>query len=349
MRALSLVGALLLTALSAAACSSSTTSGSTGTTSTVQTLNVGQVSKSIAFFPIYIAQQKGYFAAEHLNVPTPPVLGTGAKVAAALIGGSIDVGASVMTDAFSLYKAGQHPELIADLVNSYYIDITIGANFSGPADTAPLTQRIRALAGKKIGITGPGSGTEALVDYLFHLAGLNPSTQVTLVSLGASSTSAVNALKTHLVDAVSLAQPVGQLAEALKIGHIYISPSRGDVPQIVGASNGVVFTTAAQVVSKKSAIKGFVAAIAKAETFFHTQPAATLAQMLVAYESGAMKTKTATALISVLKSEISATPAFNQAGYQAEVTLNVQGGLITQAPTFDQIVDTSLITSAIGS
>ncbi|MDA8267001.1 MAG: ABC transporter substrate-binding protein [Actinomycetota bacterium] len=354
-RAGSLVGVLALSAVCLAACSSSSSSSSSGTAAAnasrvadiPQTLTVGQISTSVAFFPIYVAREKGFFADHHLTVPQPPLLGTGAKVAAALVGGSIDVGAGVMTDAFNLYNAGQKPRLIADLVNSYYVDIVVGNGFSGPPSNASLLARIKALAGKKIGITGPGSGTQALVDYLFHLAGLNASTAATLVNLGANNTAAIDALKTHEVDALAFFQPVGQLAEALGVGSIYISPARGDVPQLNGATNGTVYTTPSRIAAKKQAILDFIAGLNQAEQYIHSASAASIVNLLQAYDSG-MSAAVATSLVSVLRSEIPSSPAFNRAGYKAEVVANVQGGLAPSAPPYSTLVDTSLITSAIG-
>src|SRR5690606_35975639 len=55
-------------------------------------LNVGQISNSVAFFPLFVAERRGYFAAEGVQLGERPRLGTGAKVAAALKGGSIDLG-----------------------------------------------------------------------------------------------------------------------------------------------------------------------------------------------------------------------------------------------------------------
>lgn len=356
LRTLAVAGGLVLAAASLGACGSSSSSksgtgksgSSQGSTPAVQTLNVGQISKSVAFFPLYVAQKEGYFSAENLNVPSPPLLGTGAKVAAALVGGSIDVGAGVMTDAFNLANAGQSPKLVADLVNSYYVDIIVANNFSGPPATAPVDSRIQALVGKKIGITGPGSGTQALVDYLFHLVGKDASTQATLVNLGSGNSAAVDALKSHEVDALAFFQPVGQLAEALHVGQIYISPAKGDVPGLAGATNGTVYTTASKASSKKSAIEAFIRAIAKAEQYIHTTGDSTLVPVLQSYDTG-LSTAVATSLIGVLKSEIPASPSFNEAGYQAEVKVNTAGGLIKTAPSYNTLVDASLIQSALGS
>ncbi|CAM5201883.1 hypothetical protein CDEF62S_04429 [Castellaniella defragrans] len=206
-------------------------------------INVGQISDSVAFFPIFVAKKQGFFAQHGLQVGDIPLLGTGAKLAAALQSGSIDVAGGNGTDPLNLYRANKGTRMIAQLVNTYYVDIIVGPSFVGAAPTAPLSDKIRALKGKKIGVTGPGSGTQALVDYLLGLQGMKSSTDATLVSLGSNMTGALGALKTKRVDALSFPQPVGEQAEATHIGEIYISPTRGDVPQISHMVHGVVFTT----------------------------------------------------------------------------------------------------------
>jgi NitT/TauT family transport system substrate-binding protein len=88
-----------------------------GASTAVGKLSVGQVSKSIAFFPMFIATKKGYFKEEGVTFAEPPVLGTGAKVAAALKSGSIEVGGGVMTDVLKLSEIEDDIRLVADLVD----------------------------------------------------------------------------------------------------------------------------------------------------------------------------------------------------------------------------------------
>lgn len=346
-----LTALLAATALVAAACGSSSPSSSGGGGSGAAhqlTLQYGQVSNSIAFFPVFVAQHEGYFAAEHLTVgPNPfPVLGTGAKVAAALAGGSIDVGGSVMTDVFNLAKAGQQPKVIAALVNAYYIDIVVGKHTHVAPAGATLTEKVHALKGLKIGITGPGSGTEALITYLFKLAGMNAQTDATLVNLGADATAVLDALKTGRVDAVSFAQPLGQQATLSGIGSIYISPARGDIPAMAGEVQGVAFTDAAVLASKKPAIEAFVAGITKAEHLIHTASTATLSALLKDYLPDLQPNMVA-AIIPLLKAEISATPAVSVPGYQKAVSFHKTAGLIANPPAYGTAVDSALISAGI--
>ena len=345
----SLLTALLAgTVLAAAACGSSApASGGSGAT-TKLTLNYGQVSNSIAFFPVFVAQHQGYFAAEHVTVgPNPfPVLGTGAKVAAALAGGSIDVGGSVMTDAFNLAKAGQNPKVVAALVNAYYIDIVVSKHAHVAPAGATLIEKVRALKGMKIGITGPGSGTEALITYLFKLAGMNAQTDATLVNLGADATAVLDALKSGRVDAVSFAQPLGQQATISGVGSIYISPARGDIPALAGEVQGVAFTDAAVLADKKPAVEAFVAGVAKAEHLIHTASTAKLSALLKDYLPD-LSPKMVAAIIPLLQAEISTTPAVSVPGYQKAVTFHKSAGLIANPPSYGTLVDSALISAGM--
>src|SRR3954452_23531397 len=99
-------------------------------------LNVGQISDSIAFFPLFIAERKGYFTQEGVKLGERPRLGTGAKVAAALKSGSIELGAGVLTDSLNLAKIDDSTRLVADLVDRYYVDIVVGSSFPGPPANA---------------------------------------------------------------------------------------------------------------------------------------------------------------------------------------------------------------------
>lgn len=318
---------------------------SQGTASGPLTLNVGQISNSAAFFPIFVAENQGYFKDQGLTLGDRPRLGTGAKLAAALQSGSIDVAGGVMTDAFNLYKINNKARVIGALVDSYYVDIVAGPNIPTSLDSAPLAQKVRALKGKKIGITGPGSGTEALVTYLFKQQGLDPKTDVTMVNLGSDASAALGALKAGRVDALSFFQPIGQEAEATNIGRIFISPTRGDVPELKGATHGVLFTTQNVLDSKGKAVAAFLRGIAQAEKLITSDQTQTKA-LLQKYQP-ALNPQTLDRLVPVLQKEIPANPTPQQHGYQVSANFHQQSGLIASPPPFSTMVPSSWISTAL--
>lgn len=301
-------------------------------------LNIGQISNSVAFFPLFIAEKNGYLTDEGITVGQRPRLGTGAKVAAALKSGSIDLGAGVITDAFNLARIDEGTRLVSSLVTEYYVDIVVPPSFTAVADDAPLAEKIRSLVGKRIGITGPGSGTEALVNYLFTSIGRNAATESTLVNLGSASTSALGALTSDRVDALAFFQPIGQQAEAEGAGRIFISPTRGDVPELVGALHGVVFSTKELLDAKRDEVAGFQRAMRRAQDDIHGDPQRAR-ELLGAYLKGSHP-KALDALIPILTKEVPKTPDVVQKSYETAMRFHLDSGLVKKAPSYESVIVT---------
>ncbi len=304
-------------------------------------LNVGQISNSVAYFPLFIAEKKGYFADEGVKMGERPRLGTGAKVAAALKSGSIDLGAGVLTDSLNLARIDDKTRLVADLVDKYYVDVVVGNDFAGPAGDAPLADRVRALRGKKIGITGPGSGTEALVTYLFKQVGMDSKSDAELVNLGSTAASALGALKAHRVDALAFFQPIAQQAEAAGVGRTYISPQRGDVPDLVRDAHGVVFTTQRIMDKKPKEVAAFQRAMVRALGDIHKDDPKEITALLAEYLKGT-NPKALAALPAIMKDEMPEGIGFPRASFDTAIAFHRVTGLAKHPPAYETIVPPNL-------
>jgi NitT/TauT family transport system substrate-binding protein len=342
---------VLILALDISSCASSS-SASTGTQSKPapdMTLKVGQISNSIAFFPLYVADKEGFFKAQKLDIGPRPLLGTGAKVAAALSAGSLEVGCGVITDAFNLAKVDPTTKVIGSLVNSNYIDLIASKKLEEEThvtSSSPLADRINALRGKKIGITGPASGTEALMTYLFKLAGLNVKKDAVLVNLGSDNTAVLGALSTGRVDALSFFAPIGQAVEAKGLGDILISPNRGDLPGLTGQLEGIFYTRQSVIDAKKPAIEAFIRAIAQAKTYILNNPAKALVLLNNYLQLGQ---DVAQATWKALQAIMGQGPEVSEQAYNTAVRFHEQAGLITTAPAYNSLIATSTIASALSS
>ncbi|WP_435108455.1 ABC transporter substrate-binding protein [Nocardiopsis synnemataformans] len=299
-------------------------------------LNVGQISDSVAFFPLYVAEQQGYFDDEGVELGERPRLGTGAKLAAALTSGSIDVAAGVLTDAFNLAENNPDTQVTGSLVTEYYVDVVTAPDFDGPAADAPLEERIRALEGRNIGITGPGSGTEALLVYLFEQVGLDAKTDATLVNLGAVPSSAIGALSGGQVDALAFFQPTGQMAEAEEAGEIYISPQRGDIPDLSGALHGTLFSTGTVIERKGEQIDAFNRAVDRALDFIATDREGS-AELLAAYLEGT-DPEAVESLTTILPQEFADSTLVTEDAFDVAVDFHQESQLVEEAPDYDSLV-----------
>jgi NitT/TauT family transport system substrate-binding protein len=236
-----------------------------------QPLSVGQIGNSVAFFPNYVAQSQGFFKDAGLDVTITP-FASGTLVGTAVTSNSVEIGTSVITDVFALLKANRPVKLVGSLCDGYYVDITASNQFLDAVKltrSSPLAAKILSLKGKKIGINGPGSGTQALVEYLLRQQNLDPQRDVELVNIGADQGSILTTLKTGRIDAVSFAWPLSMLAQTNNIGKPYIMPAEGDVPSMREQIQGVIYVKPDMLSRRPDAVVAFVRAIARAERLLH--------------------------------------------------------------------------------
>jgi NitT/TauT family transport system substrate-binding protein len=237
----------------------------------LQPLSVGQIGNSVAFFPNYVAQSQGFFKDAGLDVTITP-FASGTLVGTAVTSNSVEIGTSVITDVFALLKANRPVKLVGSLCDGYYVDITASNQFLDATKltrSSPLAAKILALKGKKIGINGPGSGTQALVEYLLRQQNLDPQRDVELVNIGADQGSILTTLKTGRIDAVSFAWPLSMLAQTNNIGKPFIMPAEGDVPSMREQIQGVIYVKPDMLAKRPDAVVAFVRAIARAERLLH--------------------------------------------------------------------------------
>jgi ABC-type nitrate/sulfonate/bicarbonate transport system substrate-binding protein len=315
----------------------------------VTQLNVGTIGHSIAHFPLYVGAQLGFFGQNGVDIGKVTEFSTGALVGTAVTAGSLDIGSSVITDVFSLAKAGRSVKVLAVSANSYYIDIVASKEFlqaSKLNEKSSIADKIHAMRGKNIGVTGPGSGTEALVLYLLKLGGIDRTRDVQLVNVGASIPSVLATLRTGRVDLVSFAWPLGQQAQSQDIGEVFISPARGDLPDMTHEIHGVVYTTQDEIDKKHDAMVGFIRGYAKACATILNDPARSRELIKGFYPN--LDPKALDLTLEVYRStSVSANPMPSEAGFERAVKFHQAVGLISESYSYNDIMATKVIADAI--
>lgn len=163
-------------------------------------LSIGVGGKPLIYYlPLTIAERKGYFRQEGLDVEILDFPG-GAKALQALLGGSVDIVSGAYEHTISQQAKGQTIEAL--VLEGRYSAIVLAmpkakaAAYKSPAD----------LKGMKIGVTAPGSSTNMFVNILLAKAALKPD-DVSIIGVGAGA-GAVAILKRGEIDAVSNLDPV---------------------------------------------------------------------------------------------------------------------------------------------
>ena len=151
------------------------------------------------YLPLTIAEQKGYFKEEGVNVEIIDFAG-GSKALQAVVGGSADVVSGAYEHTIKLQSKKQYFTAFVQQARAPQIVLAVStktmANYKGIAD----------LKGKKIGVTAPGSSTNMVASFVLDAGGVKPS-DVSFIGVGAGA-GAVAAMKSGQIDAISNLDPV---------------------------------------------------------------------------------------------------------------------------------------------
>lgn len=158
------------------------------------------------YLPLTIAERKGYFKEEGLEVEIADFAG-GAKSLQALIGGSTDVVSGSFEHTISMQAKTQ--KVIAFVVQGNAPGIALAVR----KDKAASVKSGKDLAGFKIGVTAPGSSTNMFVNTLLAKDGLKPDA-VSIVGVGPGA-GAVAAMQKGELEAISNLDPVITQLEAV--------------------------------------------------------------------------------------------------------------------------------------
>lgn len=241
--------------------------GSTKGESGNQKVTIAQTTHGFLFAPLYVAEEKGFFADEGLDVEVI-ISGGGSKVMAAVIGGSVEFGGTTLGNVMQAAEQGQDVQIFASLMNQYASNVVINKDIAkekGVDENSTLSEKIQALKGLKIAITSPGSSSDKLVRHLLELEGIAPDKDVELVPLGKSE-AVVPAFKNKQIDAFAFSSPTSEIG-INENGLMLLNLSQGEVKDL----DGFLYTG---LVAKKELLKSdpeliekMTRAVAKAEEF----------------------------------------------------------------------------------
>jgi sulfonate transport system substrate-binding protein len=162
--------------------------------------------KSLFYYlPLTVAERKGYFKDEGLEVEIPNFAG-GSQALRALVGGSADMVSGAYEHTINMVAKKQ--PIKAVVLQAKYSSMVLML----PKDKAAKYRGGKDLKGMKIGVTAPGSSTNMFVNNLLAKDGLKPS-DVVIVGVGTGS-GAVAAMEKGEIDGLVNLDPVITQLEA---------------------------------------------------------------------------------------------------------------------------------------
>jgi len=169
---------------------------------------VGVSTVNVAFLPIYLTQEKGFFKDEGLDVLVV-MFNAGATNLQAMIGGDVQIMAGGVPETV-LARAGG-----ADIKNFWAISNVMPFQIYGSAKLKSLEQS----KGKKFAISRFGSLSEFLTRSALKQSGVDPK-DVTMLQIGATP-ARFTTLASGIVDATILWFPVTERAKAAGMNKLF--------------------------------------------------------------------------------------------------------------------------------
>jgi NitT/TauT family transport system substrate-binding protein len=152
----------------------------------------------LCYLPTVLAQQLGEFEKAGLAVELVDLKG-GSDALKAVLGGSADVVSGYFDHCVNI--AAKKQELQSFVVYDRYPGLVLVVS---PGHTSEI-KSIKDLAGKKVGVSAPGSSTDFFLKYLLKKNGVDPAS-VAVIGVGLGATS-VAAMEQGQIDAAVMLDP----------------------------------------------------------------------------------------------------------------------------------------------
>jgi NitT/TauT family transport system substrate-binding protein len=219
----------------------------------------------LCYLPTVLAKQLGEFDKAGLAVELVDLKG-GSDALRAVLGGSADVVSGYFDHCVNL--AAKKQELQAFVVYDRYPGLVLVVS---PMHTGEI-KSIKDLAGKKVGVSAPGSSTDFFLRYLLKKNGLDPaSTAVIGVGLGAT---AVAAMEQGQIDAAVMLDPSVAILQGAHSDLRILSDTRTrkDTLDVFGGEypGGALYSTAAWVSGHEKEVQALTNAILSTLAWIHT-------------------------------------------------------------------------------
>ncbi|MCA1399975.1 ABC transporter substrate-binding protein [Bradyrhizobium sp. BRP56] len=222
----------------------------------------------LCYLPTVLAKQLGEYDKAGLAVELVDLKG-GSDALKAVLGGSADVVSGYFDHCVNL--AAKKQELQAFVVYDRYPGLVLVVS---PKHTGEINS-IKDLAGKKVGVSAPGSSTDFFLKYLLKKNGLDPTgTAVIGVGLGAT---AVAAMEQGQIDAAVMLDPAVTVLQGSYKDLKILSDTRTqhDTLAVFGGEypGGALYSTAAWVNGHEKEVQALTNAIMATLAWIHSHSA----------------------------------------------------------------------------
>jgi NitT/TauT family transport system substrate-binding protein len=222
----------------------------------------------LCYLPTVLARQLGEYEKAGLAVELVDLKG-GSDALKAVLGGSADVVSGYFDHCVNL--AARKQELQSFVVYDRYPGEVLVVS---PAHTAEI-KSIKDLAGKKVGVSAPGSSTDFFLKFLLKKNGIDPA-NVAVIGVGLGAT-AVAAMEQGQIDAAVMLDPSVTVLQGSHPDLRVLSDTRTqrDTLEVFGGEypGGALYSTASWVAAHEKEAQALTNAILSTLDWIHSHSA----------------------------------------------------------------------------
>lgn len=189
-------------------------------------LKLAQAVHALSFAPVYVARSKNFFRDEGLDVEVLLMQG-GTPTLQALTGRSVEFIDTSSGDVGVAYTKGIKLLAVQNTINQT-MELVVSRKLVDEkrlTRRSPLAERVKALKGITIGVTGFGAASDIFVRFILKkYAAMDPAKDVQMVQIGGTP-SQMAALKANKTQAFLSSPPPGPQAEHDGYGYVLIPPT----------------------------------------------------------------------------------------------------------------------------
>lgn len=294
-------------------------------------VRLNEVVRSVFYAPMYVAINEGIFEKEGIEIDLST--GQGAdKTMQQVLSKSADIGFCGPEQVIYIYnqKREDYPVLFAQLTQSdgsFLVGRKKEENF-----------KWESLKGKKIIGGRPGGMPEMALEYVLKNHGINPKSDVDLIT-NIAFTATAGAFKSGTGDYAALFEPTASMLEKENAGHIVasIGESAGNIPYTC------YFSTKSYMEKNPETIQKFTNAIYKAQKWIDKHTEEEIAKSIISFFPGAKED----ILVDVIKNykkinSFANTPTLKEENLNKlmDIIQSYDKELIPTRPEFNKIVNT---------
>lgn len=229
----------------------------------------------LCYLPTVLAKQLGEYEKAGLSVELVDLKG-GSDALKAVLGGSADVVSGYFDHTVNL--AAKKQEMQSFVVYDRYPGLVLAVS---PGHTAEI-KSIKDLAGKKVGVSAPGSSTDFFLKYLLKKNGVDPN-NVSVIGVGLGAT-AVAAMQQGQIDAAVMLDPAVTILQSAHADLRILSDTRTehDTREVFGGDypGGALYATVAWIKAHPKEAQGLTNAILNTLGWIHTHSADEIADRM---------------------------------------------------------------------